>query len=67
MHLYFMDMLDQSAAFAAKFPPQTDVFISTDSESKKQQIEQAFASLPLHSVTVLVVENRGRDVAAFSV
>lgn len=65
MHLYFMDMLDQSAAFAAKFPPQTDVFISTDSESKTQQIEQAFASLKLHSVTVLVVENRGRDVAAF--
>ena len=26
MHLYFMDMLDQSMAFAAKFPPETDVF-----------------------------------------
>ena len=26
MHLYFMDLLDQSVAFAAKFPPQTDVF-----------------------------------------
>lgn len=65
MHLYFMDMLPQSAAFAANLPPQTDVFISTDSEEKKAQIEQAFAALPLRSVTVLVVENRGRDVAAF--
>lgn len=65
MHLYFMDMLDQSTAFAAKFPPQTDVFISTNSEEKKRRIEQAFAPLALHSVTVLVVENRGRDVAAF--
>ena len=65
MHLYFMDMLDQSVAFAVKFPPQTDVFISTNDEKKKRQIEQAFAGQDLHSVTVLVVENRGRDVAAF--
>ena len=26
MHLYFMDMLDSSKAFAAKFPPETDIF-----------------------------------------
>ena len=65
MHLYFMDMLDQSVAFAAKFPPQTDVFISTDSADKKEKIEAAFAGQRLHSITVLVVENRGRDVAAF--
>lgn len=65
MHLYFMDMLDQSAAFAARFPPQTDVFISTDSADKKARIEAAFAALPLRSVTVLTVENCGRDVAAF--
>ena len=65
MHLYFMDMLPQSLAFAANFPPETDVFISTDTQEKKEQIEQAFAACGLHSVTVLVVENRGRDVAAF--
>ena len=65
MHLYFMDMLDQSRAFAAKFPPETDVFISTSSAEKKPQIEAAFADLNLHSVTVTVVENQGRDVAAF--
>ena len=65
MHLYFMDMLDQSMAFAAKFPPETDVFISTNEPGKKEKIEKAFAALPLHSVTVQVVENRGRDVGAF--
>ena len=64
MHLYFMELLPQSCAFAAVFPPQTHVFISTDSEEKKARIEQAFASLALAGVTVLVVENRGRDVAA---
>lgn len=65
MHLYFMDMLPQSAAFAANMPPETDVFVSTDTEEKKRRIEETFAKLALHSVTVLCVENRGRDVAAF--
>lgn len=64
MHLYFMDMLPQSMAFAANFPPETDVFISTNTDEKKQEIEAAFAALPLHSVTVVVVENQGRDVGA---
>ena len=54
----------QSKAFAAKFPPETDVFISTSS-AEKPQIEAVFADLNLHSVTVTVVENQGRDVAAF--
>ena len=40
-------------------------FISTNSEEKKTQIEQAFAEANLHSVTVVVVENRGRDVRPF--
>ena len=65
MHLYFMDMLPQSCVFAANMPPETDVFISTNTPEKKQQIEEAFRTLPLHAVTVKVVENRGRDVAAF--
>ncbi len=65
MHLYFMDMLPQSMDFARNMPPETDVFISTNTEEKKQQIEKAFAAVPLHSVTVVTVENRGRDVAAF--
>lgn len=65
MHLYFMDMLPQSCAFAANMPQETDVFISTNTPEKKQQIEEAFRTLPLHAVTVKVVENRGRDVAAF--
>lgn len=37
MHLYFMDMLGQSRAFAAKFPPQTDVFITTSSADKSRR------------------------------
>lgn len=67
MHLYFMDMLDSSKAFAAKFPPETDIFISTSSADKKPQIEAAFADLNVRSVTVTVVENQGRDVAPSSV
>ncbi len=48
-----------------KFPPETDIFISTSSADKKPQIEAAFADLNVRSVTVTVVENQGRDVGAF--
>ena len=65
MHLFFPDMLPESRAFAANMPPETDVFISTDTEEKKAAIQQAFAGLAVRSVQVTVVENRGRDVAAF--
>ena len=44
------DMLDSSKAFAAKFPPETDIFISTSSADKKPQIEAAFADLNVRSV-----------------
>ncbi|MDD4851146.1 MAG: rhamnan synthesis F family protein [Gemmiger sp.] len=64
MHLYFMDMLGQSYAFAANMPPETDVYITTDHADKKAEIEKAFATLPVHAVSVQVVENRGRDVGA---
>lgn len=65
MHLYFMDMLPQSYAFAANMPPETDVYVSTSSDENKARIEAFFEKLPVHSVTVLTVENRGRDVGAF--
>ena len=67
MHLYFMDMLDSSKAFAAKFPPETDIFISTSSADKKPQIEAAFADLNVRSVTVTVVENQAATSAPSSV
>lgn len=47
MHLYFPDLLASSTAFAANFPPETDVFISTDTEEKKAAIQAAFAPLAL--------------------
>lgn len=65
MHLYFMDLLPQSLAFASNMPPETDLFISTNSEEKKAQIEAAFLQGRFHKVSVRVVENRGRDVGAF--
>ena len=63
MHLYFMDMLDSSKAFAAKFPPETDIFISTSSADKKPQIEAAFADLNVRNVTVTVVDRSGQILA----
>ena len=38
MHIYFPDLLASSTAFAENFPPETDFFISTDTEEKKAAI-----------------------------
>ena len=40
-------------------------FTSTNTPEKSSRSEEAFRTLPLYAVTVKVVENRGRDVAAF--
>lgn len=65
MHLYFMDQLEESRVFAEKFPPETDVYVTTGTKENKQRIEAAFSGLQVRRVTVLLAENRGRDVAAF--
>ncbi len=64
MHLYYDDLLAQSRAYVDCFPPETEVFITTDSQLKKQLIEQAFADCNVNCVEVRVIQNRGRDVSA---
>ena len=65
MHLYYEDLLEESCAYAQNFPPETDVYITTNSQEKKGKIEQIFRSIPAASLEVRVVENRGRDVSAY--
>ena len=67
MHLYFMDMLEESFQLAASMPSETDVYITTNTEEKKTVIERIFQKLPCSKLQVKVIENRGRDVSALLV
>ncbi|MEG1270129.1 MAG: rhamnan synthesis F family protein [Ruthenibacterium sp.] len=67
MHLYFMDLLDDSYRRVSVMPPEIDVYITTNTAEKKLQIEARFSTFPCHSLTVLLIENRGRDVSSLLV
>ncbi len=67
MHLYFEDLLDESYYYVSSMPPQSDIYITTDSEEKRQAILEKFKDLPCNKLEVRLVKNRGRDVSALMV
>lgn len=64
MHIYYLDMMDEMRGYAGHMPDYADLFITTNTQEKKQEIEAAFSSLD-RKLTVVVVENRGREYAGF--
>ncbi len=64
MHLYYMDLLDDSYHYASAMPAGSDIYITTTDLEKKSKIEKHFQSLKDHQVKTIVIPNRGRDVSA---
>lgn len=67
MHLYYEDQLEQALFYAMNMPADADVYITTNSEAKKEKIEEVFGKLQASRIEVRVIENRGRDVSALLV
>ncbi len=67
MHLYFMDLLDSSLAYAANMPDYADIIITTNTEEKKALIDNKFKDLNCNNFKCIVIENRGRDVSSLLV
>ena len=67
MHMYFPDLIDECYEYARNMPEHADVYITTNTEEKKQMILNKFRELPCNQLKVTVVGNRGRDVGAFLV
>lgn len=68
MHLYFMDILEESVCMAQSMPIGTDIYITAHTPEKVKKIKEVADKL-LHdyNVTVLQIENKGRDVSAILV
>lgn len=64
MHLYFPDLLEKSLEYAKSMPSASDIFITTDTEEKKKEIETVFSKLECNKLEVRLIENRGRDVSS---
>lgn len=64
MHIFYPDTLPDILTRLAYIPTQTDLYISTDTEEKRQEI---LGYGKEWQIEVRVLENRGRDIAPFLV
>lgn len=64
IHIYFEDLVDYCYHYVSAMPKEADIYITTDSEKKKQAILEKFQHLDCHKLEVILIENRGRDVSA---
>lgn len=67
MHLYFEDLLEDSYRHVSSMPKNADIYLTTDTEQKKQAIEKMFSKLPCNKLEVRLIQNRGRDVSSLLV
>jgi lipopolysaccharide biosynthesis protein len=63
LHLYHLDLTAEFQMYLQNIPCPFALFISTDTQEKKQRIEQAFIDWTKGSVEVRTMPNRGRDIA----
>jgi len=64
MHIYLLELADYCLEYAKSMPAYADVYITTDTEEKKDKLTEIFKALDCNKLEVLLVENRGRDVSA---
>lgn len=66
LHFYFEDLAEYCLHYAQSMPKEADIYVTVGSEKKKKIIEETFSVLE-NKVTVIMIENRGRDVSALLV
>ena len=62
IHLYYPELADDMLAGLAANQARLDLFVSTTSEEKAEDLRQRFAAYAKGSVVVEVCPNRGRDI-----
>ncbi len=64
IHVFYPESLPAILTRLANIPGPVDLFLSTDSDAKKLEIETQIASWRKGSAEIRIFPNRGRDVAA---
>lgn len=62
LHLFHVAMAAEFVAVLAFIPGHVDLFVSTDTPDKANEIRAVFAGWPRGVVDIRVAENRGRDI-----
>lgn len=63
LHIFYPELCSELMECLENIPLRADVFVSTTSTEKRDQIVAAFARYTNGAVEVRVFENRGRDIA----
>lgn len=66
-HMYYEELIPYNLRYLRNLPDGSDVYITTDEESKKEKILEAFSPVFGEHVKVIVAAKRGRELAAFMV
>lgn len=61
-HVFYVDLLDEFVGYFSNIPFQFDLYITTDTEEKRDQIEKSFSHWK-GKIEVRIAPNRGRDIA----
>ena len=66
-HVFYPEMLTEILERAGNWPDPVELFVTTDSEQKREQIETALQDQPRFGrwQVRVVTTNRGRDISAF--
>lgn len=67
MHIHYPDQLNMDIRYVSAMPESADVYLVTNSEEKKEAIEQAFSEMSFHHFEIRVTQNRGRDIGSLIV
>ncbi len=66
IHLYYIDLLEETLHYASSMPHDADIYINTPNGKDVSVIAKKFSHLP-NKVTIQLVKNRGRDVSSLLV
>jgi rhamnosyltransferase len=67
MHIFYEELIEYCFKYAISIPKTCHVYITTDSQKKKEVIETIFSKNSWNKFEVILIENKGRDVSAFLV
>lgn len=66
-HLFYPELFPYASRYLRNVPPGVALYVTTDTEEKRKMVEQVLAEAGLKEFSVILVEPRGRDLAALLV
>ena len=63
-HMYYQDLFEYDLRYLRNLPDNADLYLTTESEEKKTELEDMFKPVFGDRVKVIIVEKRGRELSA---